>query len=202
MAIRACTTPERAPSPLVKRLLVLALALATATFVSLPVIAARSADRASPPRTHPAAMSASAPLVTQANGPIPIQIGDQIPGSFGDATGHSAQSHLVYAANSRVWWLFTVTSGADAQGGSNHIVKAYHSSGPDLTTATWVAAVDSPGAASGSPNGSLAGGRSLGVAYVNNSPVDVIHADISMAFDGQDGRTGHIRGVVTGTTIR
>src|SRR3954471_2190116 len=131
----------------------------------------------------------------------PVTIGTQIAGSFGDATGHSAQSHLVYAANSKVWWLFTLTSAADAQGGSNHIVKAYHSSGPDLTTATWVAAADSPGAASGSPNGSLAGGRSLGVAYVNNSPVDVIHADISMAFDGQDGRTGHIRGVVTGTTI-
>src|SRR4051794_27820225 len=131
----------------------------------------------------------------------PVTIGTQIAGSFGDATGHSAQSHLGYAANSKVWWLFTLTSAADAQGGSNHIVKAYHSSGPDLTTATWVAAADSPGAASGSPNGSLAGGRSLGVAYVNNSPVDVIHADISMAFDGQDGRTGHIRGVVTGTTI-
>src|SRR3954468_14892793 len=130
-----------------------------------------------------------------------VTIGTKIAGSFGDATGHSAQSHLVYAANSKVWWLFTLTSAADAQGGSNHIVKAYHSSGPVLTTATWVAAADSPGAASGSPNGSLAGGRSLGVAYVNNSPVDVIHADISMAFDGQDGRTGHIRGVVTGTTI-
>jgi hypothetical protein len=47
----------------------------------------------------------------------------------------------------------------------------------------------------------LGGGRSLGVAYLNNSPVDVIHADISMAFDGQDGRTGHIRAVVTGTSI-
>src|SRR6185369_6059159 len=103
--------------------------------------------------------------------PAPVTIGTQIAGSFGDATGHSAQSHLVYAANSRVWWLFTLTSSADAQGGSNHIVKAYHSSGPDLTTATWVAAADSPGAASGSPNGSLSGGRSLGVAYVNNSPV-------------------------------
>ena len=131
----------------------------------------------------------------------PVTVGSQSAGSFDDATGHSAQSHLVYAANSKVWWLFTLTSAGDAQGGSNHIVKAFHSSGPDLTVATWIAAADSPGAASGSPNGSLAGGRSLGIAYVNNAPVDVVHADISMAFDGQDGRTSHIRAVVTGTTI-
>ncbi len=60
---------------------------------------------------------------------------------------------------------------------------------------------DSPAVPAGSPNQSLGGGRSLGIAYLNNSPVDVIHADISMAFDGQDGRTGHIRAVVTGTSI-
>ena len=133
--------------------------------------------------------------------PSPAAVGIQAAGTFDDATGHSGQSHLVYAANSRVWWLFTLTSAGDAQGGTNHIVKAYRSSGPDLATATWIAAADSPGAASGSPNGFLGGGRSLAVAYVNNSPVDVIHADISMAFDGQNGRTGHIRAVVTGTTI-
>ncbi|HXI27519.1 MAG TPA: PASTA domain-containing protein, partial [Vicinamibacterales bacterium] len=131
----------------------------------------------------------------------PVTIGTQAAGSFDDATGHSGQSHLVYAVNSRVWWLFTLTSAADSNGGSNHIVKAYVSSGPDLTKATWIAAGDSPGAASGSPNGSLTGGRSLGVAYLNNSPVDVIHADISMAFDGQNGRTAHIRAVVNGTSI-
>src|SRR5262245_8103827 len=133
--------------------------------------------------------------------PAPVTIGNQIAGSFGDATGHSAQSHLVYAVNSRVWWLFTLTSANDSSGGANHVVKAYVSSGPDLTTATWAAAADSPGAAAGSPNAALRGGRSLGVAYLNNSPTDVIHADISMAFDGQNGRTGHIRAVVTGTTI-
>ncbi|HMF97418.1 MAG TPA: PASTA domain-containing protein, partial [Vicinamibacterales bacterium] len=133
--------------------------------------------------------------------PAPVTIGNQIAGTFGDATGHSAQSHLVYAVNSHLWWLFTLTSANDSNGGTNHVVKAYVSSGPDLTTATWSAAADSPTAAAGSPNGALRGGRSLGVAYLNNSPTDVIHADISMAFDGQNGRTGHIRAVVTGTTI-
>ena len=50
------------------------------------------------------------------------------------------------AANAGVWWLFTLTSAADSAGGSNHIVKAYRSSGADLTTAVWTAAADSPGA--------------------------------------------------------
>jgi len=31
----------------------------------------------------------------------PIKIGSQIAGSFADATGHSGQSHFVYAANGR-----------------------------------------------------------------------------------------------------
>ncbi len=141
------------------------------------------------------------PAASQAVAPSPVAIGDHLAGAFGDASGHSAQSHLVYAVNSRVWWLFTLTSTGDAEGGSNHIVKAFRSSGPDLATATWIAASDSPPAAAGTPNGFLGGGRALGVAYINNSPVDVIHADISMAFDGQDGRTGHIRAVVSGTTI-
>jgi hypothetical protein len=81
------------------------------------------------------------------------------------------------------------------------VVKAFRSSGPDLATATWIAAADSPPAAAASVNSFLGGGRSLGIAYLNNGPVDVIHADISMAFDGQDGRTGHVRAVVTGTSI-
>src|SRR4029079_17731219 len=131
----------------------------------------------------------------------PVTIGDHVAGSFADATGHSAQSHLVYAVNSRTWRLFTLTSTGDAQGGSNHVVKAFRSSGPDLATATWIAAADSPPALAASTNGLLGGGRSLGIAYVNNSPADVIHADISMAFDGQDGRTGHVRAIVTGTSI-
>jgi hypothetical protein len=151
----------------------------------------------------PAARAAAAPALQGAilGIPAPVSAGSLIAGTFDDATGHSSQSHLIYAANSRVWWLFTLTSAADSEGGTNHVIKAFRSSGPDLATATWIAAGDSPAAASGSPNGSLGGGRSLGIAYLNNSPVDVVHADISMAFDGQDGRTGHIRAVVTGTTI-
>ena len=131
----------------------------------------------------------------------PVTIGDHVAGSFADATGHSAQSHVVYAINSRTWWFFTLTSTADAQGGSNQVVKAFRSSGPDLATATWIAAADSPPAVAASTNAFLGGGRSLGIAYLNNSPSDVIHADISMAFDGQDGRTGHVRAIVTGTSI-
>src|SRR4051812_12591058 len=77
----------------------------------------------------------------------PTAVGVQIAGTFADASGHSAQSHLVYAANAGVWWLFTLTSAADSIGGSNHIVKAYRSSTSDLATATWIAAGDSPGAA-------------------------------------------------------
>src|SRR5262245_9025211 len=63
--------------------------------------------------------------------PAPVTVGTQIAGSFGDATGHSSQSHLVYAVNARVWWLFTLTSANDSVGGTNHVVKAYVSSGPD-----------------------------------------------------------------------
>src|SRR3954470_4624556 len=70
----------------------------------------------------------------------PAIVGTQIAGTFGDASGHSGQSHLFYAANSGVWWLLTLTSAADSVGGANHVVKAFHSSGPDLATATWTAA--------------------------------------------------------------
>ena len=86
-------------------------------------------------------------------------------------------------------------------GGTNHLVKTFHSSGPDLATATWIAGADSPPAAAGQSNDFMGGGRALGVAYVDNAPVDVIHADISMAFNGQNGRTGLIRARVTDTTI-
>jgi Bacterial Ig domain len=136
----------------------------------------------------------------------PIKIGSQIAGSFADATGHSGQSHLVYAANAGVWWLFTLTSAADSSGGSNHIVKAYRSSGSDLATASWTAATDSPGAAANgggayAPSGSMGGGRALGVVYVNNAPTDVIHAEVALAWDGQDGVQGHIRARLTATGI-
>jgi Big-like domain-containing protein len=133
----------------------------------------------------------------------PARIGTQAAGSFADATGHSGQSHLVYAANSGVWWLF-MTSSADSPGGANHVVKAYRSSGPDLATAAWNAATDSPGAsvsAGFAPNGFMGGGRALGVVYVNNAPADIVHAEVAIAADGQDGITGHIRARLTATGI-
>jgi PKD repeat protein len=135
----------------------------------------------------------------------PVVIGSQIAGTFADATGHSAQSHLVYAANAGVWWLFTLTSAADAHGAGNHIVKAYRSSGADLATATWTAAADSPNAsidASVYCMGCFMGdGRALSVAYLNNSPTDVVHAEIAMASDGANGLVAHIRAVVTASTV-
>jgi Bacterial Ig domain/PASTA domain len=174
----------------VTRLPIIGLALVTASAViAPPTIGAGRPD------------AVGQPAAVQVSAASPVPIGDLLAGTFKDATGHSAQSHLVYAANSRVWWLFTLTSNADTQGGSTHVVKSFRSSGPDLTTATWTAGADSPALAAGSPNQSLGGGRSLGIAYLNNNPTDVIHADVSMAFDGQDGRTGHVRAVVTGTSI-
>jgi beta-lactam-binding protein with PASTA domain len=185
MRLRAITTSQTAPGSLAAKLLIIGLAFLGTRPASTT---ASSGSGATPIRV---VMAAS----------VPVTIGDRIAGGFRDATGHSAQSHLVYAANSRVWWLFTLTSDADSEGGSNHVVKSFRSSGPDLATATWTEGASSPPVSAGSPNQFLGGGRSLGIAYLNNSPLDVIHADISMAFDGQDGRTGHIRAVVTGTSI-
>ena len=144
-------------------------------------------------------------LVISTGSGSPIVIGSRIAGSFADASGHSGQSHLFYAANAGVWWLLTLTSSADSQGGANHLVKAYRSSGADLASATWVAAADSPGAAasqsSNCGNCFMGSGRALGVAYLNNAPADVVHAEVAMAFDGQNGVTAHIRATVTATTI-
>jgi hypothetical protein len=135
----------------------------------------------------------------------PIVIGRQIAGTLSDATGHSAQSHLIYAANAGVWWLFTLTSAADSVGGSNHSVKAYRSSGSDLATATWTAATGSPGASSAASVNCgkcfMGDGRALSVAYVNNAPTDAVHVELALAADGQNGLTGHIRATVTATTI-
>ena len=142
---------------------------------------------------------------TGAAATAPIAIGSQIAGTFGDASGQSGQSHLFFAENARVWWLLTLSSTGDAAGGTNHLVRAYVSSGADLATATWTAAANSPGAATAqSPNCSscsLSGGQSLGVAYLNNAPTDAVHAEIAMAFAGQNGITAHIRATVTATAI-
>ena len=144
-------------------------------------------------------------IVVSTGATAPIAIGSQIAGTFADASGHSGQSHLFFAENARVWWMLTLSSTGDAQGGTNHLVRAYASSGADLATATWTAAANSPGAATAqSPNCSncsLAGGQSLGVAYLNNAPTDAVHAEIAMAFAGQNGITAHIRATVTATAI-
>ena len=116
--------------------LIFSAALVTVVTSTLEVQGSQSQSRASKPMRRPAP---------------PAKVGTQIAGSFADATGHSAQSHLVYAANAGVWWLFTLTSAADSAGGSNHIVKAYRSSGSDLATAVWTAASDSPGASASRP---------------------------------------------------
>ena len=47
----------------------------------------------------------------------------------------------------------------------------------------------------------MGSGRALGIAYVNNAPDDVIHAEVALAADGQDGITGHIRARLTATSI-
>src|SRR3954451_5517652 len=108
----------------------------------------------------------------------PAIVGAHIAGGFADASGHSAQSHLVYAANAGVWWLFTLMSTADAAGGSAHIVKAYHSSSADLAAATWIAPGGSPGAAASASSNCVScyicGGRVPNVAYVNAAGADVV----------------------------
>jgi len=95
--------------------------------------------------------------------PPPVKIGATAAGNWVDATGHSGQSHLVFAANVGVWWLFTLSSAHDSF--SDHTVRSYVSSGPILATATWTEASPSPHLANagGATNVVFAGGRSLGV---------------------------------------
>src|SRR6185503_13013451 len=120
--------------------------------------------------------------------------------TFSDATGHSGQSHLVFAPNAARWWLFTLSSAHDTLG--DRTVQSYVSSGPDLATATWTAAAVSPtlGNAGGATSSVLAGGRSLGVAIRTVGSVDYVHVFASAAFDGQASSNGHIRATLgTGT---
>jgi beta-lactam-binding protein with PASTA domain len=134
----------------------------------------------------------------------PVVIGTQSAGSFADATGHSGQSHLVYAANAGVWWLFTLPSATNPDG-TRHHVKAYRSTGSDLATTTWTPVGQSPEVATGASSncGScfMGGGRALSVAYVNNAPTDVVHVEVAMAADGANGLVAHIRATVTPTSI-
>src|SRR5436190_991286 len=103
MQLRAIRSPRTTWKSLPARLLAIGLAVPAAT------LAARASMI--PTGSPGVSMSSAAPQVTI---PQPVAIGGQIAGTFEDATGHSGQSHLVYAANARVWWLFTLTSNADS----------------------------------------------------------------------------------------
>jgi len=131
--------------------------------------------------------------VQAAAAPTPTRVGSFIAGTFNDASGHSAQSHLVYAPNAGVWWLFTLSSEHDAV--DDHTVRSYYSSGPNLASTTWTAAAPSPHLANAgfATDAIFAGGRSLGVAVVNIGGADYAHLFASAAFDGQVASNGHVR---------
>jgi chitobiase/beta-hexosaminidase-like protein/Big-like domain-containing protein len=132
---------------------------------------------------------------TPAEGGTPraTPVGSRIAGTFNDATGHSAQSHLLYAPNAGVWWLFTLSSAHDSVG--DHTVRSYYSNGPNLATATWTAAAPSPHLANAgfATDSVFAGGRSLGAAVLSVAGTDYAHLFASTAFDGQVSSNGHIR---------
>jgi len=150
--------------------------------------------------------TASVPIaITAAPGgttPTPVKIGTAIGGAFNDVTGHSGQSHLVFAPNANVWWLFTLSSAHDST--NDHTVQAWVSSGPDLATATWTASTPSPplfnqGFAT---NSLFAGGRSMAVALRTIAGAgDFAHVFASAAFDGQVSSNGHIRAQLGATSI-
>jgi len=145
-----------------------------------------------------AAAGATAQIDTS---PTPAKVGSLIAGTFNDATGHSAQSHLVYAPNAGVWWLFTLSSAHDSLG--DHTVRSYYSSGPNLTATTWTAAAPSPHLANvgGATDSVFAGGRSLGAAVLNIGGIDYAHVFASTAYDGQTSSNGHIRARLGATSI-
>jgi hypothetical protein len=147
-------------------------------------------------------VSAAVPItVVSAAVSSPVKIGTTIAGTFNDATGHSGQSHLVFAPNANVWWLFTLSSAHDAL--NDRTVQSYVSSGPDLATATWSAKAVSPtlGNVNGATSSLLAGGRSLGVAVRSIGTTDYAHVFVSSAFDGQTSSNGHARATLGATSI-
>src|SRR4051794_4680349 len=149
-----------------------------------------------------AARSVPINVVSTAGGSSqPVKIGTLVAGTFRDATGHSGQSHLVFAPSAGVWWLFTLSSAHDSL--TDHTVRSYVSSGPNLATATWTAGPPSPNLANAgsATNSLLAGGRSLGVALTTIGGVDYVHVFASAAFDGQVSSNGHIRAQLGATTM-
>jgi hypothetical protein len=106
----------------------------------------------------------------------PAKIGTTIAGTFSDATGHSGQSHLVFAPNAAVWWLFTLSSAHDRVG--DRTVQSYVSSGADLATATWSAKDGEPDTRQRGRRDQLGARRragSLGVAVRSIAGVDYAH---------------------------
>jgi hypothetical protein len=140
-------------------------------------------------------------------------IGTTISGTFADGTGHVNQSHLIYAENAQVWWLFVISSANDLFGNpGTHVIDAYFSSTSNLNSATWTKSTSSPNfdaSTSGSNttfDSGNGGGRSLGCAYVNNAAgtnKDLVVCYASMAFvaGSQNSYNGLIRAVVTGNAI-
>lgn len=140
-----------------------------------------------------------------------VIVGTTISGTYADGVGLPTQSHLIFAANAGVWWLFTTTSASDTAGNpGTHTIKSYYSSGPDLTTATWTASTDSPNFAGSGANtaAKLEGGRALGCLYWNNSAgsnKDIVLCTVAMQnpnkLAGGNSYNGIIRAVVTANTI-
>jgi hypothetical protein len=143
----------------------------------------------------------AANTTAQAGAPAPARVGNLIAGTFNDATGHSAQSHLLYAPNSGVWWLFTLSSAHDTF--EDRTVRSYYSSSPNLATATWTAAAPSPhlGNTGFATDSVFAGGRSLGAAILSIAGADYAHLFASAAFDGQVSSNGHIRARLGASSI-
>lgn len=139
------------------------------------------------------------------------KIGTTISGTFPDGPGQPNQSHLIYAANAGVWWLFTLTSASDSTGNpGTHVIKSYYSSGSDLSSATWTASTNSPNLDSDSAGltNAFRNGRSLGCLYINNAAgtnKDILHCSASIfcntVADSGNGVNGHIRAVLGATSI-
>ena len=154
--------------------------------------------------TGPWPVTPSAGWVVAQHG-APVTVGSRIAGTFSDATGHSAQSHLVYAANSGVWWLFTLTS----TGRLARQIESHHQVVPILR------APISPRRRGRKDRQSRRVGRlarlcaqcvhgngpRIGRGISEQQPRRCHPRRVDMANNGPDGITGHIRAVVTGTSV-
>jgi hypothetical protein len=104
--------------------------------------------------------------------------------SVTDATGRPTQTHIICAANSGTWWLFWINNT------TNSLQTSYST---DLIH--W-----NPGTAFVLSN-NLFSGVNFSVAYKNIAGVDIVHIVASYWIANNNRVYGHIRAVVTGTTI-